>query len=86
MITGKTSTGFAFSIEEHVLDNMELVDAIVESDENPAMISKVVKMILNPEQRNALYDHLRTEHGNVPIMAVVNEVVEIFSFSQQGKN
>lgn len=86
MITGKTSTGFAFSIEDHVLDNMELVDAIVEADEKPALITNVVKMILNAEQRKALYDHLRTEHGNVPIMAVVNEVIEIFNASTPGKN
>lgn len=86
MITGKTSSGYAFSIEDHVLDNMELVDAIVEADNNPAAISQVVKMILTTEQRKALYDHLRTKHGNVPILAVVNEVVEIFNCTPQGKN
>ena len=28
MIKGKTKTGFAFELEEAVLDNMELVDAL----------------------------------------------------------
>lgn len=86
MISGKTSSGFEFSIEDHVLDDMELVDAIVEVDNDLSTISKVVKMILPAEQRKALYDHLRTPHGNVPIMDVVNEVVEIFHCSPQGKN
>lgn len=86
MIEGKTSSGFAFSVEEHVLDSMELLDAIVEADENPAALSKVVKLILPKEQQKALYDHLRTEHGNVPIMAVAQEVAEIFSYTPEGKN
>ena len=86
MITGKTSSGFEFAIEEHVLDNMELVDAIAEVDEDLGKISKVVKMLLPEEQRKNLYNNLRTQHGNVPIMAVVNEVVEIFHHNPQGKN
>lgn len=86
MIKGKTNSGFEFAIEEHVLDNMELVDAIAEVDEDISKISKVVKMILPTDQRKALYDHLRTPNGNVPIMAVVDEVVEIFHYNPQGKN
>jgi len=86
MIRGKTRSGFAFELEDHVLDSMELLDTIMEADENPAAISKVVKMILPAEQRKKLYDHLRTEKGNVPIMAVAQEVAEIFSSNQQGKN
>ena len=86
MIAGKTSSGFVFEIDEHTLDSMELLDAIVAIDENLGNISKVVKMLLPKAQRKALYDHLRTEHGNVPIMAVANEVAEIFQYNQQGKN
>ena len=86
MIKGKTSSGFEFAIEEHVLDNMELLDTIVEADENPAALTKVVKMILPMEQQKALYNHLRTEHGNVPIMAVAKEMAEIFSYNTEGKN
>lgn len=86
MIRGKTNSGFKFEIEDHVLDSMELLDAIMEADESPGAISKVVKMILPADQRKKLYDHLRTEKGNVPIMAVAQEVAEIFSANQQGKN
>lgn len=86
MIKGKTSSGFAFEIEDHVVDSMELLDAIMEADENPGAISKVVRMLLPADQRKKLYDHLRTEKGNVPIMAVAQEVAEIFSCNQQTKN
>lgn len=86
MIKGKTTSGFDFQLEEHVLDNMELLDAIVEADENPALIPKIVNMVLGKEGKKRLYDHLRTEMGNVPIMAVAAEVAEIFNCNQQGKN
>lgn len=86
MITGKTSSGFEFQLEEHVLDNMELLDAIVEADENPTVIPKIVNMVLGKEGKKRLYDHLRTEKGNVPIMAVASKVAEIFRCNQQGKN
>lgn len=86
MIKGKTKSGFEFQLEEHVLDNMELLDAIVEADENPAMIPKIVNMVLGKEGKKRLYDHLRTGKGNVPIMSVAAEVAEIFSYNQQGKN
>ena len=35
MIEGITSSGFKFHIQEEVLDNMELVDAIAELETNP---------------------------------------------------
>lgn len=34
MIKGETKTGFAFELEEAVLDNMELVDALAEMQED----------------------------------------------------
>ena len=86
MITGKTASGFEFKLEEHVLNNMELLDAIVEADENLALIPKIVNMVLGKEDKKRLYDHLRTENGNVPIMAVAAEIAEIFNCNPQGKN
>lgn len=86
MIKGKTNSGFEFEIQEHVLDSMELLEAIVEADENPLVMPKIVNMILGKEQKKKLYEHLRTKDGNVPIMAVAQEVAEIFQHNQQGKN
>lgn len=83
MIKGKLESGFEYEVAEEVRDNMELLDAIVEADENPLAISKVVKILLGENQRRKLYDHLRTEKGNVPILAVSNAVAEIFRESGQ---
>ena len=81
MIRGKLESGFEYEIAEEVLDNMELLDAIVEAEENSLAVSKVVKILLGENQRRRLYDHLRTEKGNVPIVAVSNAVAEIFRAS-----
>lgn len=87
MIEGKLKSGFEYKIEDHVLDNMELLDAIAEVDQNPMVLSKVLKMLLGDEQRKMLYDHLRDpKNGNVPIVAVSDAVAEIFSGSGQLKN
>lgn len=83
MIRGKLESGFEYEVAEEVRDNMELLDAIVEADENPLAVSKVVKLLLGEEQRRKLYDHLRTDKGNVPILAVSNAVAEIFRGSGQ---
>ncbi len=86
MIEGKTSTGFEFSIDEKLLNNMELVDAIAEVDENPVAVSKVMDLLFGI-QKKQLYDHLRTEDGRVPVEAVINEIMEIFEASgKAGKN
>lgn len=87
MLKGKIASGFEFEIDEKALDNMELVDAIAEADENPVAISRVIKLLLGAKQRKALYDHLRAENGNVPIKSVSAAVAEIFNCcGQRGKN
>lgn len=87
MAKGKTASGFEYSINPDVMDNMELLDAIVEIDANPLALSQVLRMVLGDEQRKALYDHLRTEDGRVPVKAVSEAITDIFNSSgQQGKN
>lgn len=87
MIECVTKTGFTCELDEKKMDNMELLDTLAEISENPLNVSKVVKLILSDDQRKALYDHLRTEDGCVPISAVSEAIVDIFnSTGQQGKN
>lgn len=87
MISGKTKSGFEYSIDSNVMDNMELLDAVAEIDSNPLALSKVLKMVLGDEQRKALYDHLRQEDGRVPVKAVSEEITDIFTSSgKNGKN
>lgn len=88
MICGKTKSGFEFELSKNALDNMELVDALAEADDNnPISVSRVVGLFLGKDLRKKLYDHLRTEDGRVPVAAVNNEVSEIFAFfGEAGKN
>lgn len=55
MIKGETKTGFAFELEEAVLDNMELVDALAEMQEDdPLALSAVVRMVLGPKRQGTI--------------------------------
>lgn len=88
MITGKTQSGFEFSIEKDRLDNMELLDELAEIDAgNVAAISRASTLLLGKEQKKSLYKHLRGEKGNIPIEAFVNEIADIMNEAgKQGKN
>ena len=67
--------------------NMELLDDLVELDEgNGYAISRVVGRILDKEQKQKLYDHLRVD-GVVQISKVVDCMKEIFDkLGNAGKN
>lgn len=86
MIKGTLKSGFEFEIEESALDNMELLDAIAETEENTFAIGKVATLLLGEKQKKALYDHLRTDAGNIPTEVFANALVEIMNSSKTGKN
>lgn len=87
MINGKTKSGFEFRLEENVLDNMELLELMVEiQNGNPAALMPSLTMILGKEQKQALYNHLRTPDGRVPVKAVAEAFAEIAAFAKTGKN
>lgn len=86
-MTGKTTSGFEYYVNDKVFDNMELVDIIAEATEdNPMVAHRLVKMVLGDEQREKMYNHLRTEDGRVPIASVFQVIGEIFSAFNGGKN
>ena len=87
MKTVELSNGFNVTISENILDNMELVDALAEmSDDNPLEVSKICTMVFG-DNKKALYDHIRTEDGRVPVKEVSKCIKEIFeSFGEKGKN
>ena len=77
---GKTKSGFCFAIPDERLDNMELIDALGELEENPLMMGKICTMLLGSDQKKALYNHVRTKSGIVPASSVEKELAEIFNF------
>lgn len=88
MKKGTLKNGFDFEVDETLLDDMELIDALAEAQgENPTMISVVVKKLLGTEQRKALYDHLRRDNGTVPIEDVSDAIMEVIeALGDDGKN
>ena len=88
MKKGKTQSGFKYEIDENILDDMELIDAMAAAQgEDPTQISVVVLKVFGPDQRKKLYDHLRTEDGRVPVTDVANTITEIIeSLGDDGKN
>ena len=80
MIKGKTSSGFKFQINESTInDDYELLELLVELEENPLLISKVVRKVLGHAAADALKDHVRDENGCVSIQKMNDEITKIFT-------
>lgn len=86
MIKGKTKSGFEFELDEDRLENYELLEAISEIEDNPLVISKVIRLLLGNEGTEDLKDHVRRADGIVPVKALTNEITEIFQSQNETKN
>jgi len=86
MITGKTDSGFAYKIKEENLDNYELLEALGEVEDNPLVISKVVKLLLGKEQTEKMKDHVRSKYGIVSAEKMSEELKNIFESVEKAKN
>jgi hypothetical protein len=74
---GTTKTGFPFDISMERMENYEVVETIVEIDENPLVLPRLLKLLLG-DQVAALKDHVRGEDGMVPTQKLMDEVRDIF--------
>ena len=78
MIKGKTKSGFNFEIDEKIADDMEFLDLLVKTEENPIYIGQVLETLLGKEQKAALYDHIRDkETGRVSIEKASDTLIEM---------
>lgn len=78
MKKGTLENGFVFEIEESNLDNMELIDTLCKIDGGDIQsLPKATEMLLGIEQKERLYNHLRTEKGNVPVSEFTKSLFEI---------
>lgn len=86
MLTGKTTTGFEFSVEESALDDWELMEALTDiGDGKTQKIGTAVKLLLGKEQADALKEHCRNDEGRVPATAMMAQVGEIFAILRENK-
>lgn len=94
MINGTTESGFSFEIPDEKFDNMEVIDLLrdIQKGEDGEIgeaemlfaVSGLAELLLGKKDKKRLYNHLRTETGQVPIAAVMEEVMNIFKASKQG--
>ena len=81
---GTTSSGFVFELPDDVMNDMELFEDLRDMDRGDATAMVSVVQRLMGDQKKALYDHLRTESGRVPIDKVTDEILEIFAALKNG--
>lgn len=87
MIKGETKSGFSFALDEEVFDDYELLECLKEIDAGrEERITEVVDLLFGEKQKKELKEHIRNEKGRVSAIKMMEEVAEIFSFCQQGKN
>lgn len=81
MATGTTKSGFTYSIDEGVKDDMELLECFIALDGGDMTnLPKCITALLGPEQKEQLYNHCRSEKtGRVSATQVMNELSEILS-------
>lgn len=75
----KLENGFECTINTDVLDDMEFVDLLADTEDDPLKIGRVALMLLGKEQKKNLYDHLRTEDGRVPVTSMNDAIEQIFN-------
>lgn len=75
----KLENGFECTINTDVLDDMEFVDLLADTEDDPLKIGRVALMLLGKEQKKNLYDHLRTDDGRVPVTSMNDAIEKIFN-------
>lgn len=91
MIEGKTKSGFKYRIDERVLDDWRLIEAIRDSDseDGSAAIRGMVNIsnLLLGDQADALKKHIADRNdGFIPKDVMVNTMIEIVQSSKELKN
>lgn len=91
MITGKTKSGFKFSIDERIKDDWRVLSAIADcesADESKKIVglSSLVDIILG-NQKVEFLDHIAKKNdGFVPSSAVMDDVTSILNAMNELKN
>ena len=84
---GITKTGFEFEIDPKVLDDWDILDLLGELQSGNLLVApKFVRAILGDEEAKKLIDHCRTKNGKAPTQPVLDEIFDIFSQLNEGKN
>ena len=89
MITGTTSQGFKFKVNEKMLNDWKFVKAIrrSESDDNGERllgVTDIIFMLLGEEQSDKLAEHIaKKNNGIAPVDAMYKAVTEILNICKE---
>lgn len=78
MKTIKLEDGFSFEFDESRLDNMRLLDALENIEENPLELSKVISLMFGSEVKEEIYSHIEQKKENKGLVpsGEVEKVIE----------
>lgn len=83
MITGKTSSGFDFHLDEEKTDDYEFLEMVCEIDNGKvSLIPKMAIQLLGKDQMDALKEHVRDSDGKVSARKIADEIGEIMANSK----
>lgn len=75
----KLANGFEVDIQQDVLDDMELIEAIAEADSGSVTaVPRLVELLMGKENKKRLYDHIRQQEGKVRVTQVSACIKDIF--------
>ena len=77
MITGKTKSGFEYSVDENIMDNWELFEEMSAGTMTGEI--KAAKMMLGEDAYNRLKEPCRNANGVVPAKKMDAEIAEIIT-------
>lgn len=88
---GKTKSGFKFDIDERIVDDWRLIDAIGMAESSDAgeqfKGTRLVVDLLFGDQKDALMEFIKSKNdGYVPAIEVTNAVAEVISAVKELKN
>lgn len=82
----KTESGFVCEVDEQAFNDMELLEDLAALDGGDVRrVPAIVVQLLGTEGKKALYNHIRTESGRVPIDAAVEEIKRVMEALSEGK-
>lgn len=82
-VIGKTESGFDFTIDVRVIQDMEFLEMLGEVDANPLLMPKLCEKMLGKTGKKALYDFVRDEDGFVTAEAIAPVVTGIMKAASE---
>lgn len=88
MLTGKTKSGFEFSINEKCAQDAFILRYVAKimKDDLESVFELIDRMVALGLDGDAFYKHCTDEDGVVPIQTLAAEVMEILNSTKETKN